>query len=183
MRRFAFIVLSILSVSNARADCGKLGPGDTFAQLNVILECQEQRIKALEQKQGAGKSVAGNIGVTPSPDAIWSNGKCFPYTLGQAFKISITIEEQHEPIVLCWSDGTVMARVARFMGDSAIAITDPANMLAKGTELRSSIYDGCKFNRACAISTPDAKLIFSPQLLSAADGRKRARLHIEARPN
>lgn len=183
MRRFAFIVLSIMSASYAHADCGKLGPGDTFAQLNVILDCQEQRIKALEQKQGAGKTVAGNVGVTPSTDAIWSNGKCFPYSLGQAFKISISIEEQREPIVLCWADGTVMARVARFISDSALAITDPANILAKGTELRSSAYDGCKFNKTCTINTPEAKLTFSPQLLSGADGRKRARLHIEARPN
>jgi hypothetical protein len=175
-------VLSILSVSNARADCGKLGPGDTFAQLNVILECQEQRIKALEQKQGAARSGVVDSAITPPAETVWTNGKCFPYKPNQAFKLSITIEEQHEPLVLCWGDGTVMARINRFKQES-LQIADPSNRLAKARDPHKSALNGCRYNAECIIITPEATISVTPQLLAGSDTLKRARLRVETRPN
>ena len=80
-------------------DCAKLNPGDGFKELLAILECQEQRIKALEQSRG----VAG-VTASIAADGIWKRGKCLPYARDQAFKMTITIEETDGGVPLCWKE-------------------------------------------------------------------------------
>ena len=181
VRVFVFAVFFLMGAAAQAAECPELKTTDTYKELSAILKCHEERLKALEGNPASGRT--SQQGVTPAvaSDAVWTQGKCLPYERTQAFKVTITVEEAREHLSLCWKDGSVMAQITEIKA-AFIEINDPAGYLAKQRDKHVGIYDRCKYNRECFVESPDATVSFRPEMLVAADGRKRARLHIESRP-
>ncbi len=176
MRGLILFAFCLFSASAHAGECPKLKAGESFKELSAVLECQDLRIKALEEAQARGGSARG--GVTPSnPDSVWTPGKCFPYEQAQPFKITITIEDSQDETVLCWSDGIAMAKVGKIQ-ENLVAISNTAGLLIDN----SIPYQGCPFNKTCTLKLDKGKVNFVAQMLMVPGATRRARLTIESRP-
>ena len=173
IRVLVWVAFGLFAVAAHAGDCAKLNSGDSFKELSAILECQEQRLKALEQSRGV-------TGVTASvaADGIWKRGKCFPYEQTQPFKATITIEDTKEELVLCWRDGIAIAKIDK-INNRTIAILDPA-----GYYIQNSVpYQGCEYNKTCTLKLDNGKVNFTAQMLVVPGTSQHVRLTVESRPN
>ena len=176
MRSFVLFAFCLFSATAYAGECPKLKAGDSFTELSAVLECQDLRIKALEE--GQARASAPRVGVTPSnPDSVWTPGKCFPYEQNQPFKITITIEDSQDVTILCWRDGIAIAKIGKIQ-DSLIAISNTAGYLIDN----SIPYQGCPFNKTCTLKLDKGKVNFVAQMLMVPGTNRRARLTIESRP-
>lgn len=177
IRSLVFLAVWLFSAAAYAEECSRLRPGDNYKELSAILECQEQRIKALElANDRAGPSLPG-IAPPIAADGVWTRGKCFPYEPKQRFKITITIEDSEDQIVLCWKDGIAIAKLGR-VKESEVEVTDPAGHVLRRED---TVAIGCRYNRKCFLEFTESKMTLVPQMLVGA-GAKRAKLTIENHP-
>lgn len=177
MRTFVWLAFYLFAASAHAEDCAKLNSGDGFRELSAILDCQERRIKMLEQGRGVAGSSQAGVTTSIAADGIWRPGKCFPYEKGQPFKIAIIIEQTEDTLPLCWKDGTVIGKVS-IRNDLAINLFDPGGFSWNG--LGGGEY--CNYSHRCTLKGSDGTVTFYPEML-VAQGGKLARLTIESRPN
>jgi hypothetical protein len=183
MIRSLILFACCLIASTAHAgECAKLRPGDSFKELSAILECQDQRIKALEQ--GRDLAWPSRAGITPSiaADGVWTPGKCFPYEQNQPFKITIAIEGSNDQLVLCWKDGIAIAKVGK-MNNNAVEIYDTSGRFIETTYRGFSSFENCPYNNICTLKLANGKVTFVAQMLVVPGENRHARLTIESRPN
>jgi hypothetical protein len=180
IRGLVVFAVCLFSAAAHAGDCAKLRPGDSYKELSAILECQDQRIKALEQ--GPGFTGTSRVGITPSvaADGVWTRGKCFPYERKQPFRLTIILEDSEDPLVLCWNDGTAIVKVSR-VKEGDVELTDPSGgyLTGDGAWVNSP---GCRYNRQCTLKLSDGRVTFFPQMLVVSGEHRHARLIIESHP-
>jgi hypothetical protein len=175
-RSFILFAICLFSAAAHAGECPKLKAGDSFKELSAVLECQELRIKSLEDGQTRGGALRGET-PSSSSESVWAPGKCFPYEQNQPFKVSITVEDSQEETVLCWRDGIAIAKIGKIK-DKLVVISDTAGYLAEN----SIPYQGCPYNKTCTLKLDKGKVSFVAQMLMVPGESRRARLTIESRP-